>query len=84
VAGDGEKARPERKEKGVDRAQATDLGRLGPWDEEVLASFVKVACHVKLMIPFLTIKADEGCLIKVACHVIEPLTHLLDLCKCSC
>jgi hypothetical protein len=40
-----------------------------------------MTCHVKLMIPFLMIKDDEG-RVKVACHVVELLTHLLDLCKC--
>jgi hypothetical protein len=42
-----------------------------------------MACHVKLMIPFLMIKDDEG-RVKVACHVVEPLTHLLELCKWCC
>jgi hypothetical protein len=42
-----------------------------------------VACHVKLMIPFLTIKDDEGH-VKVVYHVVEPLMHLLNLCKWCC
>jgi hypothetical protein len=33
---------------------------------------VRVACHVNLMLPFLTIKDYEG-RVKVACHVVEPL-----------
>jgi hypothetical protein len=41
VARDGEKARPKGREKGVDLAQAADVGRLGPWDEEVQALFEK-------------------------------------------
>jgi hypothetical protein len=41
VAGVGEKVWPEGRENGVDRAHVTDVGKLGPWDEVVLASFVK-------------------------------------------
>jgi hypothetical protein len=44
---------------------------------------VKVAHHVNLTIPFLMIKDYEGP-IKVACHVVEPLIHFLDLCQLCC
>jgi hypothetical protein len=41
VAIEGDKARLEGRGKGVDRGQAMDVGRIGTWDEEALASFEK-------------------------------------------
>ena len=43
-----------------------------------------MAWHVKLMFLFLMIIVGDEGRVNVACHRVEPLTHLLDFCKWCC